>query len=224
MRSASSPPGFSRGNVEPGRTARRRFASCGRARDCGPPAQRLPKPTLGGAELLRASALMLIDTVCAAACARVGPRFRPVPAKAPEVRRDAGSRTLIAQGNRHLMLRRSRQGYSVRVCDGELVSRHRPSVDRLFRSVAEVAGADAVGVILTGRGSDGAEGLRCLKRAGAFTIAQDEGSCVVFGMPKEAISRGVIDEVASLPRIADAILRHAARPAPQNGLVRRDAR
>ena len=122
-------------------------------------------------------------------------------------------RALIAQGNRHLLLRRGTTGYAVEVRDGEMVSRHRPSVDVLFRSVAEVAGAAAVGVILTGMGDDGAEGLRRLKMAGATTIAQDEDSCVVFGMPKEAIARNVIDEVAPLPGIADVMLRHAARPA-----------
>jgi len=122
-------------------------------------------------------------------------------------------RALIAQGNRHLLLRRSTTGYAVEVRDGEMVSRHRPSVDVLFRSVAEVAGAAAVGVILTGMGDDGAEGLHRLKMTGATTIAQDEDSCVVFGMPKEAIARNVIDEVAPLSGIADVMLRHAARPA-----------
>ncbi len=122
-------------------------------------------------------------------------------------------RALIAQGNQHLLLRRGAGGFVAEVRGGELVSRHRPSVDLLFRSVAEVAGAAAVGVILTGMGDDGAEGLRRLKMAGASTIAQDEDSCVVFGMPKEAIARDVVDEVAPLSGIADAILRHAARPA-----------
>jgi two-component system chemotaxis response regulator CheB len=126
-------------------------------------------------------------------------------------------RALIAPGNRHLLLRRGAGGYGVEVRDGELVSRHRPSVDVLFQSVAEVAGAAAVGVILTGMGGDGAEGLRQLKRAGASTIAQDEDTCVVFGMPKEAIALGVVDEVAPLSDIAGAILRHAANSPAGRG-------
>jgi two-component system chemotaxis response regulator CheB len=126
-------------------------------------------------------------------------------------------RALIAPGNRHLLLRRGKGGYAVELRDGELVSRHRPSVDVLFRSVAEVAGAAAMGVILTGMGGDGAEGLRQLKRVGATTIAQDEDTCVVFGMPKEAIAAGVVDEVAPLSDIAGAILRHAANSPAGRG-------
>ena len=116
-------------------------------------------------------------------------------------------RALLAPGNRHLTLRRDRDGYFVTVADGPLVSRHRPSVDVLFRSVAEVAGPHAIGVILTGMGADGAEGMAKMKQAGASTIAQDEKSCVVFGMPKEAIARGSVDEVAPIEKIAPAILR-----------------
>jgi two-component system chemotaxis response regulator CheB len=113
---------------------------------------------------------------------------------------------LIAPGNRHSVLVRDGTGYFVQVSDGPLVSRHRPSVDVLFRSVAQVAGGNAIGVILTGMGSDGAEGLLEMKKAGAVTIAQDESSCVVFGMPKEAIERGAVDKVASLSRIPHEIL------------------
>ena len=94
----------------------------------------------------------------------------------------------------------------VAVREGPLVSRHRPSVDVLFRSVAETMGANAVGVILTGMGADGADGLLAMKRAGASTIAQDESTSVVFGMPKEAIDRGAVDVVLPLPRIAAGIL------------------
>jgi two-component system chemotaxis response regulator CheB len=115
-------------------------------------------------------------------------------------------RALIAPGNRHSIVRREGTQYEVGVIDGPLVSRHRPSVDVLFRSVAQSAGPNAIGVILTGMGNDGAEGLLELKKAGAFTIAQDESSCVVFGMPKEAIERGGVDKVASLPRIAHEIM------------------
>ncbi len=118
-------------------------------------------------------------------------------------------RALIAPGNRHLRVHRTGAHYLVEVSGGPLVSRHRPSVDVLFHSVAKAAGGNAVGVLLTGMGADGAEGLLAMHRAGAGTIAQDEASCVVFGMPKEAIVRGAVDEVLPLSRIAGAILRRA---------------
>jgi two-component system chemotaxis response regulator CheB len=113
---------------------------------------------------------------------------------------------LIAPGNFHTMVERKGREYTVKVVDGPLVSRHRPSVDVLFRSVAACAGADAVGVIMTGMGDDGAQGLLEMKSAGAATIAQDEASCVVFGMPREAISRRAVDCVLPLPLIAGRIL------------------
>jgi two-component system chemotaxis response regulator CheB len=116
-------------------------------------------------------------------------------------------RALVAPGNRHTLLRRSGGHYTVEVADGPLVSRHRPSVDVLFRSVALAAGPNAVGVIMTGMGGDGAEGLLEMKRAGAATLAQDEESCVVFGMPKEAITLGAVDDVVPLQRIPSAILK-----------------
>jgi two-component system chemotaxis response regulator CheB len=115
----------------------------------------------------------------------------------------------VAPGNRHTLLVRSGGHYAVEVRDGPLVSRHRPSVDVLFRSVASAAGPNAVGVIMTGMGNDGAEGLLEMKRAGALTIAQDEATSVVFGMPKEAIERGAVDDVVPLGRIAYTILRRA---------------
>jgi two-component system chemotaxis response regulator CheB len=118
-------------------------------------------------------------------------------------------RALIAPGNRHMLLTRSGTSYCVEVVDGPLVSRHRPSVDLLFRSVAQTAGPNAVGVIMTGMGCDGADGLLEMKQAGAATIAQDESSCVVFGMPKEAIARGAVDDIAPLTRIPELILRRA---------------
>jgi len=113
---------------------------------------------------------------------------------------------LIAPGNRHTMINRNGAQYVVRVVDGPLVARHRPSVDVLFRSVAQAAGANAVGVIMTGMGDDGADGLLEMKKAGASTIAQDEATSVVFGMPKVAIERGAVDEVLPLQRITHAIL------------------
>jgi two-component system chemotaxis response regulator CheB len=119
-------------------------------------------------------------------------------------------RALIAPGNRHMVLRWDGPHYTVDVRGGPLVSRHRPSVDVLFRSVAEAAGHRAVGVLLTGMGSDGAEGLLKMRRAGAATIAQDEASCVVFGMPKEAIARGAAKDVIPLGSIPTTLLRRAS--------------
>ena len=116
-------------------------------------------------------------------------------------------RAYIAPGNRHTYVRRMGATYFLEVRDGALVSRHRPSVNVLFRSVAQVAGANAVGVLLTGMGDDGADGLLEMKRANAFTIAQDEVTCVVFGMPREAILLGAADEVLPLHRIPRAMLR-----------------
>jgi two-component system chemotaxis response regulator CheB len=115
-------------------------------------------------------------------------------------------RVLIAPGSQHMLLRRSGSRYYVQLCNGPLVSRHRPSVDVLFRSVAQAAGANATGIILTGMGDDGADGLAEMRAAGARTIAQDESTSVIFGMPKEAIARGAVDEILPLPRIAGAII------------------
>jgi two-component system chemotaxis response regulator CheB len=120
---------------------------------------------------------------------------------------------LIAPGNRHIMLVRSGARYVVEVTDGALVSRHRPSVDVLFQSVARAAGPNAVGILLTGMGNDGAAGLLDMKRAGAATIVQDEATCVVFGMPKEAIALGAADDVVPLPRIASVALQRARATA-----------
>lgn len=119
-------------------------------------------------------------------------------------------RALIAPGNRHTLIKRSGARYYVELKDGPLVCRHRPSVDVLFRSAARYAGKNAVGVIMTGMGDDGARGMKELKAAGAHTIVQDEKSSVVFGMPKEAIKLGVVDKVLSLNAIAAAVIRAAA--------------
>jgi two-component system chemotaxis response regulator CheB len=118
-------------------------------------------------------------------------------------------RALIAPGNHHLLLKRSGARYYVDIKEGPLVCRHRPSVDVLFRSAARYAGKNAVGVILTGMGDDGARGMLEMKQAGANTIAQDEDTCVVFGMPKEAIKHGAVDRVMPLQSIAGAILASA---------------
>jgi two-component system, chemotaxis family, protein-glutamate methylesterase/glutaminase len=119
-------------------------------------------------------------------------------------------RALIAPGNRHMVLHRSGANYLVSVKDGPLVSRHRPSVDVLFKSTATYAGRNAIGVILSGMGSDGAAGLKAMRSAGAFTLAQDEKSSVVYGMPSEAISMGAVTEVVPLREMAAAVLRLAA--------------
>lgn len=116
-------------------------------------------------------------------------------------------RALIAPGNLHTLLKRSGARYYVEVRSGPLVSRHRPSVDVLFRSAARYAGRNAVGVIMTGMGDDGASGLKEMKETGAFTIAQNEETCVVFGMPQEAIKRGAADKVLPLGEIAEIVLR-----------------
>jgi two-component system chemotaxis response regulator CheB len=114
---------------------------------------------------------------------------------------------LIAPGNKHLLLRRSGARYYVEVKEGPLVSRHRPSVDVLFRSAARYGGRNVVGVIMTGMGDDGAKGMLEMKQAGAFNIAQDESSCVVFGMPAEAIKLGSVDRILPLENIAGEVVR-----------------
>jgi two-component system chemotaxis response regulator CheB len=234
------------------------------------------KPQLGTREFLQESAALVIDTVQAAARARLGPRalveppaasaapaspalaagatpetliavgastggtealralLGAMPATGPPVviaqhmpegftrafaerlneccpmavkEAESGDRlrpgqALVARGNRHLLVHRVGGQYIAELADGPLVSRHRPSIDVLFGSVARGAGADGVGILLTGMGSDGASGLLEMRRSGAFTIAQDEATCVVFGMPREAIALGAVDAVAPLPRIA----------------------
>jgi two-component system chemotaxis response regulator CheB len=114
---------------------------------------------------------------------------------------------LIAPGNHHLLVQRSGARYVARVKDGPAVHHQRPAVDVLFDSVAASAGRNAVGVILTGMGADGARGLLAMKQAGARTLAQDEKTSIVFGMPKEAIALGAADEVVPLPMMARSILR-----------------
>jgi two-component system, chemotaxis family, protein-glutamate methylesterase/glutaminase len=116
-------------------------------------------------------------------------------------------RALIAPGNHHVLLKRSGARYYVEIKDGPLVSRHRPSVDVLFRSAARYAGKNAVGVILTGMGDDGAHGMKEMFDAGAVTIAQDEATCVVYGMPHEAVKLGGVNKIMPLQNIAGEVLR-----------------
>ena len=115
-------------------------------------------------------------------------------------------RALIAPGNKHTLLKRSGAKYYVEVKDGDLVNRHRPSVDVLFSSTAQFAGSNAIGIIMTGMGDDGAKGMLEMKKAKAFTIAQDEKSSVIFGMPREAIRLEAVDKVLSLDKIAHEML------------------
>ena len=115
-------------------------------------------------------------------------------------------RALIAPGGRHMLLKRSGAYYHVDVVDGPLVNRHRPSVDVLFRSVAKFAGKNATGIIMTGMGDDGAAGLLEMRNVGALTIGQDEATCVVYGMPKEAVKREAVIKVLPLSAIAGAIV------------------
>ena len=122
-------------------------------------------------------------------------------------------RVLIAPGGKHMLLKRSGAQYMVDVVDGPPVSRHRPSVDVLFRSAARFAGKNAVGIIMTGMGDDGARGLKEMHDAGAWTLAQDEASCVVYGMPKEAVKLGGVDRVLPLKDIPGAILGRGSRRA-----------
>jgi two-component system chemotaxis response regulator CheB len=131
-----------------------------------------------------------LNTICAVEVreARDGDTLRP-------------GLVLIAPGNQHMLLNRVGGVYSVQVKDGPRVHHQRPAVDVLFKSVAKFAGKNAIGVILTGMGADGAEGMLEMHTAGAYTIAQDEASCVVFGMPKEAISAGGVDKIDTLHQI-----------------------
>ena len=120
-------------------------------------------------------------------------------------------RALVAPGGKHMRLKRSATHYVVEVVDGPLVNHHRPSVDVLFGTVASCAGCNAIGVIMTGMGDDGARGMREMHDAGAYTAAQDEASCVVFGMPMEAIKLGGVDDVLPLESVADWLKMMATR-------------
>lgn len=136
-----------------------------------------------------------LDSLCRIAVKEAANNDRVVPGRA-----------LIAPGGRHMLLKRSGAQYHVEVVDGPLVNRHRPSVDVLFRSVAKSAGPNALGVIMTGMGDDGAAGLLEMRNAGATTLAQDEESCVVFGMPKEALKRGGVQRSVALQGVAREIV------------------
>jgi two-component system chemotaxis response regulator CheB len=125
----------------------------------------------------------------------------------------------IAPGGRHLKLGRSGANYIALLDDGPPVNRHRPSVEVLFHSAATVAGRNAIGVMLTGMGKDGAVAMREMRDAGAYNIAQDEATCVVFGMPKEAIHEGAVQEVLPLCDIAPHLIDHLTRAGARSNRV-----
>jgi two-component system chemotaxis response regulator CheB len=177
----------------------------------------------GGTEALRAileemppdaSGIAIVqhmpEVFTGAFASRLHARCRIEVKEAAQGDRICSGRALIAPGNHHLAVRRSGEDYFAEVLDGPPVSRHRPSVDVLFRSAAQAAGPNAVGVILTGMGDDGARGLLEMRQAGAHTIAQDEATCVVFGMPREAIAAGATCEELPLSSIAAAVLRRSS--------------
>lgn len=120
----------------------------------------------------------------------------------------------VAPGGRQMRVKRSGANYMVQIDDGPPVNRHTPSVDVLFRSVAEQVGKNAIGVMLTGMGRDGADAMRVMRDAGAWNLAQDEATCVVYGMPREAVAAGAVDEILPLGRIADQILAHLRESGP----------
>ncbi len=120
----------------------------------------------------------------------------------------------IAPGGRHLLVKRSGANYMVEISDAEPVNRHKPSVDVLFRSVAEQVGRNALGVMLTGMGRDGADAMRVMRDAGAYNIAQDEASCVVYGMPREAVAAGAVNEVLPLSKIGPQLLAQLRAEGP----------
>ena len=117
-------------------------------------------------------------------------------------------RALIAPGGRHMLLKRNGAQYHVEIIDGPLVNRHRPSVDVLFRSVAKYAGRNALGIIMTGMGDDGARGLKEMHDSGATTVAQDEATSAVYGMPREAVKLGAVDHSLPLGAIAPEVMKH----------------
>lgn len=157
-------------------------------------------------EKFTASLAARLNTLCAIEVREAKDGDRVIPGLA-----------LIAPGGCHTKLMRSGAQFTVQVFDGPVVNHHRPSVDVLFRSAAQCAGRNAVGVIMTGMGDDGARGMRDLHEAGAHTIAQDENTCVVFGMPKEAIKLGGVKEVLPLPSIAARMLKAAAATDGSSG-------
>ena len=148
----------------------------------------------------------------AAFAARLDVRCDAAIAEASDGDRVLPGRVLIAPGGRHMSVRRDGAQYRVKVADGPPVNRHKPSVDVLFRSVAECAGGNAMGVIMTGMGDDGARGLKQMRDAGAHTVGQDEATCVVYGMPAEAMRGGAVELEVPIQAIPGLIQRFDSRP------------
>ena len=146
-----------------------------------------------------------LDTLCRIRVAEARDGERVLPGHA-----------YIAPGGLHMSVERSGANYVVRVRDGEPVNRHKPSVEVLFKSAAQVAGPNALGVMLTGMGADGATAMREMRQAGAFTVAQDEATCVVFGMPREAIAHGGVSEVLPIGKIGARLIEHLRSHAGMN--------
>lgn len=142
-----------------------------------------------------------LDTLCKITVTEASAGMRALPGHA-----------YIAPGHAHLMLARDNQGYFCELSAGPPVNRHRPSVDVLFRSGANCAGKNALGIILTGMGKDGARGMLELHQAGAYTMAQDEASCIVYGMPKEALAMGGVSEVVALPQVVTRLISQLHHP------------
>jgi len=210
-----------------------RSAAAGRMRRYAPVAPRLSTPlrfttdkivaiaaSTGGTEAIRAvlqgmppdcPGIVIVQHMPAAFTAAFAGRLNEIcPIDVKEAAQDdkiLPGRALIAPGNRHLVVRRSGAHYVVGIRETPAVNHHRPSADVLFKSVADAAGPNAIGVVLTGMGDDGAAGLAEMRHNGAATIAQDEATCVVFGMPQKAIQRGAVQEVVPLGEIAEAVLR-----------------
>jgi two-component system chemotaxis response regulator CheB len=192
---------------------------------CGAPVQTTEKVVVvgastGGTEALRelleampldAPGIVIVqhmpEKFTAQFAARLDKRCRIAVKEAADCDPVVRGQALIAPGDRHLLLKRSGSRYFVELRDGPFVSRHRPSVDVLFRSAACYGGKNVVGVIMTGMGDDGARGMLEMKQAGAFNIAQDESSCVVFGMPASAMKLGGVDRIMPLHAIAPEVVR-----------------
>ena len=159
-------------------------------------------------EMFTAAFAARLDSLCAIKVMEAKDKQRVLPGQA-----------LIAPGGKHMQLARSGAQYIVEVKDGPPVNRHRPSVDVLFRSVARHAGKNAMGVIMTGMGDDGARGLKEMHDVGSYTLAQDEESCVVYGMPKEAVKLGAVDRILPLSLLAGAIMKGSGNTEPSRGIT-----
>ncbi len=154
------------------------------------------------------------ESFTASFAARLNNLCKPRVVEASEGEAIAAGTVYVAPGHSHLTIRRQGPGYVVRLLQTPHCNRHRPSVDVLFDSAAEIVGRNAIGVILTGMGKDGAQGLLRMRQAGARTFGQDEASCVVYGMPREAVMVGAVEEVVALEGISRRVLATLGRASP----------